>query len=928
MSDDKNNSPTADSGSDAEQLRQAAAHLEARIGELAKSVQVSIANLKGEIRSVPLAQAEHQAPIRDEELRDAMQTIILDKRLQGHDQHALSQDRPEPETLREWFKALFTGRAAVALFSGMGVLSLRILQIGLIVSLVGFSVKSSDGIELIERAKTVELRLIDESHKAQLAGTPGPIPVPVPTKDELDTLADDATTIANLRTVFRTAAANALQDVATKNAASTRRSAFGMGAVDARRAILAQSERPAAPTFDPGADARHFRASAPSTSGASDVLDEAFLRRVNSLKSHEPTWRRLRLWAAHPVGADYAGEAFLRTTFGGLNDSALHAVRVWSEQASYEFADDLIRGVNPAAAAQKLATRAREMPTHASTARDKRLFADFKAGIPERVNAEFDPLAMGVKEPGSLRRTSSTSGAHVPSYYEDLFPTASSAPSGGPTPNRQAILQGHSASSRSYNRIRFSARVGGVVFGRQADPGGAAPDVVALLWQIHDGKGMMLTVRQRDGSAVRLGPYHPAVVHHALAFVADGRVVVVTLPSATQKVEMILRARRVVVHPAIEDTAFACNVIQIDRFVDTLTRSHSGVPDSPRYSRIESARNGVTAVGEILRNEGQPGDDSIDNLVYIQRHLSSCTKDDDCLPIKHYSEMQVDFGAVSEFLECLRDSDINTPKKACLSTFPVTRTARTFIVDSGVQERPYTVDRQFSFVSGAANADDMTWPIQFVIQAMPILSESDFEDALDTSLANKNPWQFPTISEDVQAAVTQGVETNKNAREVLKNVRDFLLLQRLFRTALNGELGESFPLDALVKLSSETKRYVQVRRNERWNIHDPFHFNPLREAILSRIKEGNIAALKGTTCKQRIADIVAAGDRKAEGYFDFWRLLGKLDTDCKYESFRANVADLVELQQLLRQHDIIAEVLAMEHSDWQKAPGPLYCPAL
>lgn len=940
MSDDQQNSNPVGSEPGPEHFRQFAARLSEQIAEISQSVQVPLANLDESIRSVRLAEAERQAAIRSEDLRAAMQAVVVDAKLRDHDQQALSKERAEPETLREWFGALMTGRATLALVSGGGALSMRVLQLGLIASLIGLSVQSSETLELIERAKTLELGLLAKANEAELAkaaqSAPRP-PGPSSCDTAPETCADDATTVEHLRTMFRAGAARALQLEITgigRAVAGTRRAAFELGAVDARRAILAQAERPAAPSLDPGAEGHNFRSSASPSSGASgesDVLDDAFRRRVETLRAHEPTWHRLRVWAAQPVPADYVADAFLRTALGDVHGPALHSVRAWSEQASFQFAADLVRGGDPAAAAHALGARRIEVPFHFGTARDERLFRDFSAGVPERVNTELAAYSSGEKDPGSLRRAIANAGTHVPNSYNEFFPTSSppdphAPPAGGLGPGDRGDGTAK-PSARSYARVRFSGRIGGVVFGRPADPGGTAPDVVDLKWQVRDGKAMTLTARMRDGSTIQLGPYHPAIAHHALAFVADGRVVVATLPQPVEEPGQLftLPARRVIVHPAFEDTAFACDAIQIDRFVDSFTGSRQAGPGSDQLKRIEVARTGVAYLGAILTSSEPITDKDADDLLGgIQRHLHSCTGDESCFPIRRYRDMGIDFGPVESFLGCLRSSGDANQQRACMAKFTPNRTGNAYLVDSGVRESAYKVDPKLGFVSGAGHREEKTWPIEFVIQAVPQLAR---EGDLNVS-GSQDPWQFPTIADDVQAAVIQGIEGNADAQDVFRNVRDFVALQRLFRTALNGDLGESFPLDALVRLSSETKRYVRVQRNERWNVNVPFlQFAARALAVsLELLQKADPQVESGGSCRRRVDDILAVGKRGEAGYFDFWRSFAKIDVDCAEEP---SLAEVIAIQQELRRQDFIGQVLELEQMDKpKKGHGPLYCVAL
>ena len=100
--------------------------------------------------------------------------------------------------------------------------------------------------------------------------------------------------------------------------------------------------------------------------------------------------------------------------------------------------------------------------------------------------------------------------------------------------------------ARSYSKIRFSGKVGGVVIGALPQAGGDAPDIRQLEWHIA-ANALYLTLTDVDGHQVKLGPYSPAIAHHALAYAADGRVVTSTLPKPQQSrsEDIKIPARRV-----------------------------------------------------------------------------------------------------------------------------------------------------------------------------------------------------------------------------------------------------------------------------------------------------------------------------------------------------------------------------------------------
>ena len=946
MSHEQPPSSAAEGDMGPEHYRQIAARLRTQLSEISRSIQVPLESLSGEVRSIALIDAERYARVHQEEKRAAAQALVVDARLRDHDQQALAKERPEPETLREWVAILTSGRVALALTSGVGALSMRLLQIGLIASLLGLSVQAAGTLALIDRSMTFELGLLAKSNDAELSraihSSLSEKAVPA-CESTPSACADDATTSAHLQTQFRAGAAYALQhELGSAARASADRAAFDLGAVRARQAILATAERLAAPSLDPGAEGQVFRSSSPphaANTAEVDILDQAFRRRVDSLRAHESTWTRLRGWAAQQVPLDYASEAFLRTALGDIDGPTRHALHTWSEQASFHFVQDLIHSGDPTAAAHALASRRVEMPSHVGTERDKRLFRDFSAGVPERVGAEFAAYNASGRDPGSLQRTLANSGEHAPSSYGELFPGSSSGAGASPSENKPVTKPSATeskaavaaaersgakvAQARSYSRVRFSAKIGGVVFGRPAEPGGTSPDVVDLRWDVLATNAITLVVRMRDGDTVRLGPYHPAVVHHALAFVADGRVVVVTLPQPQLGPERGLQipARRVVVHPAFEDTAFACSPIQIDRFVDTFTRDPYNGMRSDRLGRIALARSGVSNLGVLLgADESVAQKESDELLPGIRRHLLNCVGDAQCFPIKRYEEMGVQFGSVDQFLACLRDKESPSEQRACLSGLQRGRDRNGYLVDSGVREKPYKIDAKLDFVSGTAHRNDRTWPIEFMIQAVPQVDESNLNIN-----ANQDPWQFPTIAADVQAAVAQGLDSSRAAQDVFRNVRDFVALQRLFRAALSGELGRTFPLHALVRLSADTKGAVRVQRNERWNVSNSFFEFGLRvqDFVLGKLPDAKLQ--KGGRCRKRIDEILATSDQPRSGIFDFWRSFAKIDGDCAGEPA---LRDLISLQRQLRQQDFISQMLELEHTNDAPKRDQLYCAAL
>ena len=80
-----------------------------------------------------------------------------------------------------------------------------------------------------------------------------------------------------------------------------------------------------------------------------------------------------------------------------------------------------------------------------------------------------------------------------------------------------------------------------------------------------------------------------------------------------------------------------------------------------------------------------------------------------------------------------------------------------------------------------------------------------------------SPWEYPALEDLVRSKVLQGVRSSTTHAKVLRTAREFTILQRLFRVALDGYLGDRFPIERLVAPASKTSRSVPESRTLRWN---------------------------------------------------------------------------------------------------------------
>jgi hypothetical protein len=145
--------------------------------------------------------------------------------------------------------------------------------------------------------------------------------------------------------------------------------------------------------------------------------------------------------------------------------------------------------------------------------------------------------------------------------------------------------------------------------------------------------------------------------------------------------------------------------------------------------------------------------------------------------------------------------------------------APTFEIWSGVREKKFrsTLDELLPVSS------ESTLPLNFMLQvaftSFPAYLDGASEDEEYT---DDNPWEFPSIADAVHRTVIEESRNDERSEEILKDVAEFTLLQRFFRAAFDGQLGEDFPIEKLGELQDVCLQKAPQRywRTLRWNSRD------------------------------------------------------------------------------------------------------------
>lgn len=416
-----------------------------------------------------------------------------------------------------------------------------------------------------------------------------------------------------------------------------------------------------------------------------------------------------------------------------------------------------------------------------------------------------------------------------------------------PAPHVGGGGMGGFARARSFAGLRGFSRIGGVLIGTEPEIDlGNPADFSDISWQA-DTQGVNLSLtRHRDGKIFELGPFRPDIIEKALAYAADNRKVTVTMITAPPLAEL-----KVFVHPALIDSRAGCRAVELDRFVDIYTGKSEKRSDAEKvfllqdglYRYAQAIR--VKSIIEQVRHRGMLDKAVEDQLAGLERRAENSIRgleqkfgdipvsflsDPEQSPITvkqaYYDESLVnDLKAcgnqpskISELGRCVAGRNNTLPYKGSRWYYP----APEHQIWSGVRELPYAVDGDLRFLTAptAASKDKDAWPLQFMLQVAFTSPPGFIEDERQTeNFVDADPWEFPDLKSFIGLSVLEGITKDPKNAKVFAEMREFTLLQRLFRAALDGKLGASFPIEKLVALTKEAQKRSanQQVRTPRWN---------------------------------------------------------------------------------------------------------------
>jgi hypothetical protein len=171
--------------------------------------------------------------------------------------------------------------------------------------------------------------------------------------------------------------------------------------------------------------------------------------------------------------------------------------------------------------------------------------------------------------------------------------------------------------------------------------------------------------------------------------------------------------------------------------------------------------------------------------------------------------------SVIEFVEAVQRANPSGYSANTLSA--LIKEPPTFEVWSGVREKEYAGDVK-QLLGAKTNATPFEFMLQISFTSSPEFAGAPTEEDTDVQ-DDSHPWEFPGISRHIHQSVISAVEKDAKAGQIVRDAAEFTQVQRFFRMALNGGLGEDFPMEKLVELNKVLHAVTppSAVRTLRWN---------------------------------------------------------------------------------------------------------------
>lgn len=410
--------------------------------------------------------------------------------------------------------------------------------------------------------------------------------------------------------------------------------------------------------------------------------------------------------------------------------------------------------------------------------------------------------------------------------YSEFFPTVPIQAAG------RGISEASTINFMNFNLASRSFRVRGVLVGR--DHKSEQLDVTDIEWDIGEQVNAIPTMLSLtltvDGARQSIGSFPVGIVNQAVRYAADKRVIAATIAEGDRNIV----GRVTYVHPALQDTPLGCRVVEADRFIDTFTGNdniNSSLREIVIHRKAIRSFIDIATIAEIIDNisdkcQGDEvqkkldDDDDVDlaslSSPVFQKEMKRFLNDDldESIGSTDFvaKSYECAIGVTEEIGNCLCSNFVNHGYTERPYWFPEDHTSQ-------VREKEIVLNKGLDWLRSSQNHFEhiTLWlHTTFAIRTR-------FNQSADESTVT--PLDFPinqiktlnkVLSGDLVRKYVQNNLNSPNYDDFMSPLEDFIVLQRLMRSAFNGQLGEGFPINKLIELERETSDYVPHQPTIYW----------------------------------------------------------------------------------------------------------------
>jgi len=339
----------------------------------------------------------------------------------------------------------------------------------------------------------------------------------------------------------------------------------------------------------------------------------------------------------------------------------------------------------------------------------------------------------------------------------------------------------------------------------------------------------------RDGGWIPLGTFDAGVVNQAIRYAADRRVVATTITPGDGDVVQRLTD----LHPVLAGTPLGCRIVEVDRLVDTFSIPHDQKNAPAQIKQLASDREAMWRWLQVM---------SLTERVAQVPRSESCPVDEIAKAIEH---ARIRTPVFSDDLFSALDQFLTAREQQLQGSTRVIRAELSCQSKEGRELASCLCERRGAGESPVAYWMPEDHTSQFREREVMLRPDMSWMTKSTDHMAHIDLWVHTTFALHRPASPSQPPEVDEasaialdfprgeleSLREVvlaqlpayvarqlrgpsydefLAPVEDFVLVQRFMRAALAGELSPAFPMTKLLKLESDTKRYVPTQPTIKW----------------------------------------------------------------------------------------------------------------